>query len=490
MKINLLYENKEALFPKLTKNEEDTWKDLGLEVIFTKMVNGNKFLYDNLKPALMHMERDSNVIYYRQEILKDVIANKDISYDLFSMIDALDNEVKTNYSGIFEQSTSAVVSSSMYLLELTLKKIEDITIFLNTNKDAYKSKGMKSFVSRFISLYEPSYLENVLDKIKYLRFEEGTMLMANLNESLDPTNIKLCKYDKNFKSKMKVKLAKKLEIKAMDEAANKEFLRLCDLGVSDIYETMYYVCSSVLKFISGFRLEFGFYIAGMNLYYRINNELKLCYPLISNTINELEYKNVCDISLCLVKKEKVIGNDLDNTLNKIFIITGANQGGKSTFLRSIGQNFILAQAGLFVAADYLKLYPIDGVYTHFNREEDSSMQSGRLDEELKRMDFIVSNIKTNSLILFNESFSSTNEIEGSKIAYDIIKALSEEGIKVFFVTHMYKLSCLVNDFYHNEAIFFNATRNDDGSRNYHLKLQLPERSSYAMDLYNKIFSNN
>lgn len=86
------------------------------------MVNGNKFLYDNLKPALMHMERDSNVIYYRQEILKDVIANKDISYDLFSMIDALDNEVKTNYSGIFEQSTSAVVSSSMYLLELTLKK--------------------------------------------------------------------------------------------------------------------------------------------------------------------------------------------------------------------------------------------------------------------------------------------------------------------------------------------------------------------------------
>ncbi|UKI50209.1 MAG: hypothetical protein L6U99_01750 [Clostridium sp.] len=45
------------------------------------------------------------------------------------MIDALDNEVKTNYSGIFEQSTSAVVSSSMYLLELTLKKIEDITIF-------------------------------------------------------------------------------------------------------------------------------------------------------------------------------------------------------------------------------------------------------------------------------------------------------------------------------------------------------------------------
>ncbi|UKI51178.1 MAG: hypothetical protein L6U99_01735 [Clostridium sp.] len=59
----------------------------------------------------------------------------------------------------------------------------------------------------------------------------------------------------------------------------------------------------------------------------------------------------------------------------------------------MGQNFILAQAGLFVAADYLKLYPIDGVYTHFNREEDSSMQSGRLDEELKRMDFIVSNIK-------------------------------------------------------------------------------------------------
>ena len=485
MKVNLLYKDKDYTPIKLSKAQEDTIKDLGLEVIITKMAKGNKFMYDNLKPILMNHETDESTILYRQEILKDIINNEEFSLDLFKLINELDSDIKTNYVGIINQSASAAVSSSMYLLELCLKKLKEITLLIKQNKNVYKSSGLVNFINKYLEIYDVDYLEQVYYMIKYIRFEEGILVNANLNKHLDPTNVVLYKYEKNFSTKMKIKFSKKVEIKAMDEAANKEFIRLIDLAVEPIYQTMYKVCNSILGFIHNLRLEFGFYISGLNLYNITKSKnLPISYPLVKN---HLGYSNLCDISLGLATNQHIIGNDLANTTNMICMITGANQGGKSTFLRSLGQNFILAQCGLFTCADSFEFKPISNVFTHFNREEDSSMQSGKLDEELKRINDIINNLTTNSLVLFNESFSSTNEREGSKIAQDIINALVESDIKVFFVTHMYDLSKSIYNKYNDKASFLFASRHADGSRDYHLKHELPNKSSYALDLYEKIF---
>jgi MutS domain V len=71
------------------------------------------------------------------------------------------------------------------------------------------------------------------------------------------------------------------------------------------------------------------------------------------------------------------------------MITGANQGGKSTFLRSVGVAQLMMQCGMFVAAESLRASVVDGVFTHFKREEDATMERGKLDEELSRMSDIV-----------------------------------------------------------------------------------------------------
>jgi len=68
------------------------------------------------------------------------------------------------------------------------------------------------------------------------------------------------------------------------------------------------------------------------------------------------------------------------------------------------------------------------------------MKKRELDEELSRMSDIVDNITSNSMVLFNESFAATNEREGSEIARQIICALLEKRIKVFFVTHLYEFA--------------------------------------------------
>ena len=122
------------------------------------------------------------------------------------------------------------------------------------------------------------------------------------------------------------------------------------------------------------------------------------------------------------------------------MITGANQGGKSTFLRSVGLAQLMMQAGMFVAAGSFTATTCTGLFTHYKREEDATMEKGKLEEELARMSGIADQITAGGLLLCNESFASTNEREGSEIARQIIRALTEAGIRIAFVTHLYDLA--------------------------------------------------
>jgi DNA mismatch repair ATPase MutS len=88
-----------------------------------------------------------------------------------------------------------------------------------------------------------------------------------------------------------------------------------------------------------------------------------------------------DICLAINSNHKVIGNDLNANQCDLFVITGANQGGKSTFLRSIGLAQLMMHSGMFVPAQAFRANVCDGLFTHFKREEDPTMNSGKLDED-------------------------------------------------------------------------------------------------------------
>ncbi len=169
------------------------------------------------------------------------------------------------------------------------------------------------------------------------------------------------------------------------------------------------------------------------------------------------------------------------------MITGANQGGKSTFLRSAGQAQLMMQCGLFVAAESFTASVCGGVFTHFKRAEDATMEKGKLAEELSRMSDLASQITPGCLLLCNESFASTNEREGSQIARQIVRALLDSGIRVFFVTHLFDLA---HGFYaeeHDTALFLRPERREDGERTFRLLAGRPLPTSYGPDLYRQVF---
>ncbi len=115
------------------------------------------------------------------------------------------------------------------------------------------------------------------------------------------------------------------------------------------------------------------------------------------------------------------------------------------------------------------------------------MESGKFDEELARMSAIADRITPDSLVLFNESFSSTNEREGSEIARQIVHALLDRRVKVFFVTHQYDFARSFCDRHVQDALFLRAERLPDGTRTFQLAEGRPLETSYGEDLYREVF---
>jgi DNA mismatch repair ATPase MutS len=150
----------------------------------------------------------------------------------------------------------------------------------------------------------------------------------------------------------------------------------------------------------------------------------------------------------------------------------------------------MMQCGMFAPAGFFRANICDGLFTHYKREEDVTMKSGKLDEELSRMSDIVDQARANALLLFNESFAATNEREGSEIARQITCALVEKRIKVVFVTHQYEFAHQLYDRGMENAIFLRAERQPDGARTFKVSEGAPLETSYGKDLYNSIFGRN
>jgi DNA mismatch repair ATPase MutS len=274
-----------------------------------------------------------------------------------------------------------------------------------------------------------------------------------------------------------------------DEAGARFLSELRDRGINLVANALGQSADHVDSFFKMLRIELAFYIACLNLYEhlaRMGEPISFPLPSVANERRH-SFQGLYDVCLALTMGKKVVGNDVDADNKDLVIITGANQGGKSTFLRAIGLAQLMMECGMFVPAESFSANVCDGLFSHYKREEDVTMKSGKLDEELRRMSDIVDHVRPNSMVLFNESFAATNEREGSEIARQIVSALVEKRIKVFFVTHLYEFSHSLFDKKMNNALFLRAERETKGRRTYKLTEGDPLDTSYGEDSYLKVF---
>jgi DNA mismatch repair ATPase MutS len=281
-----------------------------------------------------------------------------------------------------------------------------------------------------------------------------------------------------------------LQIHPRDQAGGRALMELKDRGINLVANAVAQSADHILSFFRMLQTELAFYIGAVNLHEKL---AQIGGPSVFPApvaLGERRFScaELYDVCLALTMNRRVVGNDVDADRKDLVIITGANQGGKSTFLRSVGLAQLMMQCGLFVAAEAFSSSLCAGVFTHYKREEDAAMRSGKFDEELSRMSDIVDRLTPHSMVLFNESFAATNVREGSEIGTQIVTALLERGIRVFFVTHLYELAQGFPEKGMDNVLFLRADRREDGTRTFKLEEAEPLDTSFGEDLYKKIFT--
>lgn len=195
------------------------------------------------------------------------------------------------------------------------------------------------------------------------------------------------------------------------------------------------------------------------------------------------------LALTVNNAEDIVPNDLEfDNDHMIYILTGANRGGKTTVTQALGLLYVLAQGGIYVPANSFEYRPVDCVYTHFPADEDKTVDLGRLGEECVRFKDMYRSCTCDSLLLLNESFSTTSFEEGYYIARDSVKALLKKQVRTIYNTHMHKLAAEVNEL-NKSAQGAKASslivKSDGGNRSFKVEVASPEGMSYARDIAEK-----
>lgn len=199
--------------------------------------------------------------------------------------------------------------------------------------------------------------------------------------------------------------------------------------------------------------------------------------------------NIYNLKLAVAAKiraEEIITNDLDfSNEHTIYLLTGANRGGKTTITQAVGLLFVLAQGGISVPGESFAFLPADCIYTHYPADEDKTLDLGRLGEECQRFKEIYTACTETSLLLMNETFSTTSFEEGYFIARDAVKAILSQNIRTIYNTHMHKLAFRLEEYNllsEKSKVASLVAESNDGIRSFKMKIAPPEGKSYAEDI--------
>jgi len=483
--------------PKLPANEAALMQDLELNALFEAMAQEDKFLFGVAKQAVLSSLDNPDAIRYRQEILKDCLKNPAIVRQIYQIpLQSIQNKQK-HWMGVFSRYPGAILSGAVEMLEMFVGLLKELKGIADEHAGEFESEGFQRFFAMIKQELGDEYFAVVENHLKELKFRNGVLLSAELGKGNEGTNYLLRKPNSKDPHWMNRVFSKKspvysFTIPSRDDHGARALGELRDRGINLVANAVAQSADHIDSFLNTLRLELAFYIGCLNLSEQLAGLGEpIAFPLpVASHERKHSFAGLYDVCLALTMKQKVVGNMVDADGKDLVIITGANQGGKSTFLRSIGLAQLMMQCGMFVAADSFSANVCGGLFTHYKREEDTSMKSGKLDEELGRMSIIVANIASDCLVLFNESFAATNEREGSEIARQIVNALLEKQIKIFFVTHQYEFAHSYFDQKMKKAIFLRAERQLDGARTYKLIPGEPLQTSYGEDLYHKIFGTN
>jgi hypothetical protein len=478
----------------LSANAAALTEDLGLDTLFAAMSRGDEFLSTVARHGILASLHDTGAIVYRQRILDDCLRQAPVIREMYdTAVEAVLGSKKI-YRGIYSRSPDAILRWATEALQLFMGLLERLHRIADEHAVSFRSEGFTTLFGTLARELGDDYFLAVDDHLGQLRFRGGVLVSAELGQGGKGIRYVLRRPQERKESWLSRisgngRPSYTLKVPDRDESGFRTLSELRGRGIDIAANALAQSTDHILSFFTMLRRELGFYVGCLNVHDMLTAKGEpLCRPVpLPSGAPRLSCQRLYDPGLSLRLEEPVVGNDVSADGKALVMITGANQGGKSTFLRSIGLAQLMMQCGMFVAAESFSCTICDQLFTHYRREEDATMESGKLDEELSRMSDIASRVTPGSIVLCNESFAATNEREGSEIARQITRAMVESGVRVFFVTHFFDLAHTLFAQRPDNALFLRAERAADGRRTFRLVAGEPLPTSFGQDLYDRIF---
>ncbi len=546
-KISLLFP--ENCTGKTLKMTDEAINDLSVDYIVESLTN-DVYEKNSIKNILTTITDDIDVINYRADVFQDILNFPQLREGLVELLKKLDDlrELekfnKDSDASSLWQLINRLREIDGYVLCITmLKKI--------LTETPIESSGLKSLKKTIEDIYSnggfddlKKDIDETMDKARTLK---SVTIGVNLDNLLKPKNagvISLNSFEitnsgllKNFMEFASQKGELNSDEKVLESSklhpANPSLHKLrtgtverssmqtvhidtsgSATGNDPLSDSLKKVVTNILKRlvksikstlqkyvnISGYALvglmpEIIFYIRFAELIDKMKEKnLPVCKPLAVDNNKTTCGREIYNIKLAIKRTKgedfEIVGNDIDfNDSQSVFIMTGPNRGGKTTFTQAVGHCFLMAQSGIYVPAEKFHYYPVDNIYTHFPADENETVDLGRLGEESKRLSDIFKVATNKSLLLLNESLATTNVAEGVFIAKDVIRAMSYLGARAIFNTHMHELAHHIEEYNSSpdskSKVQSLVTGMENGRRSFKCRIAPPQGVSYAKDIAEK-----
>jgi len=469
--------------------------DLGLETVLTAMSDGDQFFYQVARSALLAPPASPERIVYRQQVLTDALAHEPVVRELYDLAVAAIEDRKKSFFGFWHGSPSSILASSVTILSLLRGRLRQLRAIADQHATHFTSPGFTAFFQTIAAELDDAYLDEIDTHLEKLRFRRGVRFSARLGKG--NTSVDFVVRTPHERHGLRGLLgtepgpAHSVTVPDRDDAGAQEVADLEGRALNPVAEAVAQSADHIASFFTQLRTELAFHLGAVNLHRALSTRAApVCLPEPAPP-DDLAFtaRDLYEMTLPLRGTEHVVGNDVHADATSLIVITGANQGGKSTLARAIALASLTAAAGLPAPATALRISPARAVFTHYRRAEDATMNRGKFEEELARMREIVEQAAPGVLVVMNESFAATNEREGAEVAVPVIHAMLDARLRVLIVTHSYELA----DQLHREdaarALFLRAERLPDGRRTFRLAVAPPQTTSYGLDLYQEVFAD-
>lgn len=505
--VSLLWKNNSPHFFEISHKSV-----IDLDVAMFDMIH-EKLMEENVMSVLTKLPTEQATVQYRQAIMADL--------DKFRPL----LQVFTDVSGRFHEQKNMIkfAFEREYTLYNVLKRLEESEDIISglieldeaLHQHPIESEGLIAYRSLMDDLIKSDIFKAYQADMKSIRSMSrvsGIKIGLNLDGDLSPVEAIVLsleeepfRYSRSMKKVGRIigygitelkKIPRRIfapettipkedlnELEKIIEPAMQQLIKFSDKFNNSLLDMFMPLKEELLLY------QFGIEVKDHLTYHGFGTSMLTFHESFPAYISGMYNVNLAYRLIDSGREKEMVNNDLSIDDNgNIFILTGANRGGKTTYTQAIGQVHWLGLLGLYVPASSANVRMIDGLYIHFPSEEEETVLFGRLGEECQRFAEIFTSMTPKSLLLMNESFSGTSHLESLTIAKETLKAIQILGATCFFNTHLHELAIQIDELNASDLpIRFRnlISGSSEAHQSFKIKDGEPLGKSYALEIAKK-----